>query len=990
MPAGPTIHYGDHDFKYGQLRFARVHIYPSVAAMNAEAAYAVARLVYVQENQTYYIGKPGAWVELGTGGGGGGGGGGSVPDPADLDHQYPDVVGSILAVDVVNSRFTLDFNPGDLDHLQAGDALVVSGSEDSGAVNWLDGSYDILAVNPGTGVVDVVPGSIPAIPNPPEVTFGNYNAVDQTFPSDGQLAVVNPDPDTGEPAIWIYDAADSAWYNANSLDDRQLWRDGSRTATGWISLGALLTNLPPNLQNLVTRNYVEARINGYSTGRHGISTVVSGANTVVTFPTTDSAAVGAAVGKQLVVAGTSTALDGSHAITAASWLANVATITIANVGVNVVSPPGTVAIYVPDAEFATAAGLAVQAAALAAHVAAANPHPVYTTDAEATALAAAEVTTHNNSPTAHPDRITAGQATTIADAAVTAHDSDPAAHGGALAAVGAAVKGGSIAQGQLVTDTDYGVPLYLDPVFQMWRKVTGAIRPQGYVHQPSTVRTGIYDSIAIDMVVPDTIEVPPAVASRFKVGRAYDFPDLVSNQGPYLVTAVDESTGELTVLPATTISAESISSSVDEILPDGQVAIHGMIELPNGNDISPVYTITEAQPSARRIRLDADGLQLSALKAGSVLELTGTTGNNGTYPIESIDVDTRDVILKPAASKNVFSENVDSIVVSTRSIVFDVGSDVTVLLPGDRLVLATTTNNDGSYEVESVDGPTRTVVVADPLPGTNQAAPAGTGTGYAINRASPLTNLFPAEVTYLTGSIQSIDVDNGAGRAVITFDAGDDLSTILAGDEVEITGATDPLNNVNGYTVFAANNGTKELTLTTILPGADQAAPAGTGVVTGFHPGTDGSAVVQNPSSTNFPFGTNIGDDFYVNPAISAGLDTTERRHRLGTLVSADFFRLDVAEQPAPSPQLFSAAGDIISQRRMVVLADAGGGPFTLDLPPGVEGDELVAQETNGVNTVTLDADGAETIEGAGTVVVTTGTARRYVFRGTNWLRLLA
>jgi len=65
MATNPTTHYGAHDFKLGELRNFRVHIFPTVALMNAVVSTAEARICYVIETSRFYFGQPGSWIPLG-------------------------------------------------------------------------------------------------------------------------------------------------------------------------------------------------------------------------------------------------------------------------------------------------------------------------------------------------------------------------------------------------------------------------------------------------------------------------------------------------------------------------------------------------------------------------------------------------------------------------------------------------------------------------------------------------------------------------------------------------------------------------------------------------------------------------------------------------------------------------------------------------------------------------------------------------------------
>lgn len=56
--------YGNRDFNLGELRNFRLHIYATLAAMNADVSSAQARVAYCIESDRTYFGKVGAWVGL--------------------------------------------------------------------------------------------------------------------------------------------------------------------------------------------------------------------------------------------------------------------------------------------------------------------------------------------------------------------------------------------------------------------------------------------------------------------------------------------------------------------------------------------------------------------------------------------------------------------------------------------------------------------------------------------------------------------------------------------------------------------------------------------------------------------------------------------------------------------------------------------------------------------------------------------------------------
>jgi hypothetical protein len=68
MPAEPIRQYGSRDFRLAEHLNARVHIYASLEAANADLANAAARVIYVSSVGAFYGGIPGAWVPLSAAG----------------------------------------------------------------------------------------------------------------------------------------------------------------------------------------------------------------------------------------------------------------------------------------------------------------------------------------------------------------------------------------------------------------------------------------------------------------------------------------------------------------------------------------------------------------------------------------------------------------------------------------------------------------------------------------------------------------------------------------------------------------------------------------------------------------------------------------------------------------------------------------------------------------------------------------------------------
>lgn len=140
-------HYNAQDFRGGELRNFKVHIYPDMAAANADVASATARIIYVSEQGMLYGGIPGAWIPIGS----------------------PDAIQNLMAV---GSNYQLAL--ADL-----GKLVVLTGAAPftftlpAQATTALPAGSRVILVNTGTAAVTVVAAS-GTIAGPATVAPGQF------------------------------------------------------------------------------------------------------------------------------------------------------------------------------------------------------------------------------------------------------------------------------------------------------------------------------------------------------------------------------------------------------------------------------------------------------------------------------------------------------------------------------------------------------------------------------------------------------------------------------------------------------------------------------------------------------------------------------------------------------------------------------------------------------------------------------------------------
>lgn len=524
-----------------------------------------------------------------------------------------------------------------------------------------------------------------------------------------------------------------------------------------------------------------------------------------------------------------TLADGSRAFT------GIPSVVDAAIQVPVADEDLTTKKYVDDqiagAGYATPQDVAD---AIDAHESAGDPHAQYTTDAEATALAQAEVADHEAALDPHSQYTTHAEASGIADGAVAGHEGDAGAHAALLAAhnadpgahpglVGAASSGERVSQAAVVIGAAYGEPVvakagawYYEP------RASADERPDAIAIASSTVSLA-YEGVSLSFNAGGYVDMGGA-ADRFEIGDVLRFPDAASNIGPFRVDKKDAALGRLWLHPSPV--AETPSSDIEVLLEDGIVVAAGPIPIPNGRTIFDSHGVTgQIVAALAQLTVEA-GQDLSGSGGGNIAVLAGTsTGNDGSYEVQSVDPVTRTILLESVERQRHAAVAVQEIDVSEKLVVLDEVPDLSDVLFGDKMYLTGTTDNDGRYTLAKFDG----IVV------------------------------FESEV-------QAIDVDNGGGAAVVTLDATADLTRYVAGDELVLIGTDDPLND-GTHAIASVNDGTKEVTLTTTLPGVDQGTPGGTGTVQGVArfaytneplPGADqaapaGNAEIINPTASALP-----------------------------------------------------------------------------------------------------------------------------------------
>ncbi len=575
--------------------------------------------------------------------------------------------------------------------------------------------------------------------------------------------------------------------------------------------------------------------------------------------------------------------------------------------------------YTTDAE-ASAIADTQAAAAVATHEAAIDPHPQYTTDAEATAIADTEADAKVAAHDADPNPHAAADFQTSAQVAATvaAHDTDPAAHDNVIQQLKDILEGADEEAGQLIDEFCFVEPglVYGTPVTR--NGVSGnyelAVNPEDTVGLALKASTEDVIDSAITLIIDNatsSVELPGGYdMTKFLVGQVYNFPDTALNSTTRFV--IRQIVGLiLTVDPAP--QTETIGSDIVLGNRNGTVVFGGRISIPE---------------------------QKLTLPASNIVDITVNAGG-GTATIE----------IDPATV------------------------NISGVMPGDLVTLSGTSDNDGS--------------------------------GYVIDRIeSPLILLAPLETTY---NIDLPIINAAALTKTFEFGGGPDLSavvTALGADEVVKLRVANSTSGSNDkiFTVVDADDSLKTVTVTEIvvddvtgagtlfndeatqLPGTDE---TGAGTITIYSP-SESHDFLPAPAYDGASTATPV--PFYFDLTAPDNYGVTPSAVLLGHQIDRYTFIVNI-QQVSSIVRSYTDAdnGDVIPQfNNTIVYYDDTGGAVALLMPAGRDGDEITVKSiVSATNGITLTRDGADVFEGGTTDTLNTAFAcRKYKFFSGTWLVL--
>ena len=305
-----------------------------------------------------------------------------------------------------------------------------------------------------------------------------------------------------------------------------------------------------------------------------------------------------------------------------------------------------------------------------------------------------------------------------------------------------------------------------------------------------------------------------------------------------------------------------------------------------------------------------------------------------------------------------------------------VGRPTAGVLPGYLVRFPSSASNTGYFKVATVVSGTELTVTPAPV---DEVAVTTTMVVYRADGIAVFGGEFKidnAETIYDDRPIQSIIANAGDGDGRIVFTSLIDGKRIRKGDSVIVSGTV-------------ANNGT--------YPIRRYDFDAGAIVVEGPMPANAGAAgsadITHAAQAHNFDTSMPAGDKpiaFYADVDETEGYNETPGVFKIGHQIDVNNFVVNIQRVNAYERATVTAASVTLdAELHQYVPTDSTANAITVNLPAGADSMEIEVSDVAGTaaaNNVTLDANGSDLINGAGTNVINTNYGSRTLkWRAGQW-----
>tara|TARA_R110001606_G_scaffold399308_1_gene584597 strand:+ start:2550 stop:4955 length:2406 start_codon:yes stop_codon:yes gene_type:complete len=358
-----------------------------------------------------------------------------------------------------------------------------------------------------------------------------------------------------------------------------------------------------------------------------------------------------------------------------------------------------------------------------------------------------------------------------------------------------------------------------------------------------------------------TIEATSAVFANLKAGATITIADTTSNNGTYTVESVS-SDGKTATVRTKMLTDETLSIALTNEALVGPVSI--LLES-DTNGTASVVTAgadTTFDAAAGTITDTTAGGQFAGMTAGSFITVSGTTSNNATYKVASIDGTNSVITLEPLPTvitlvddSTINNSNTGTLTFSRsgNTITAATASAFSNVSAGEVITVAGTDENNGTYTVSSISADGKTITI-DALKLTDEGLSGNT-----------FFDLFTNTDVSFNATTSTIEIQrDGAGTAVANA-----FNGLSVGDKFTVAGATTAANNTTYTIATIASDGssvTVEEAINTTEVDADGVTFTGSGNGYAY----ESSSLITYTDATNRITVRNAGDSADITGVFSS------------------------------------------------------------------------------------------------------------------------